>query len=523
MSKQEPDILQIKKYLNGELDAKAMHLLERRAQDDPFLMDALEGYEGTAGENQEAQLADLAARLQQRIQKKGARVIPLQWMAAAASVLIAFAAGGIWYFNKTAPATFTAAIGTPKLTQAPPVIDTASIPEKENEIAVVKQGVVKSDKHSIKKTPHIKNAVAEPIFTPQIANAIVKTADTGANETPLDEMIVMDLAGKKRKTNTPPANNSVITLLQGKAAGVAISKNSIKGIVISRDNGLPVAGALVKFSNSPVETFTDPGGHFVLPADSGKAKISVSYFGYNTREVTVRKKDSVKIALQPDANMLGEVALTGYTTQRKKDIAGSVAVINSDKFSPQSLIKGKVIGKDDGLPIPGASVKLKGTATATQTDANGRFTLKADSANAKLIVTSIGYSTIETPVKKRDSLQILAMVPAQSSLNEVVVTGYSAQKQHDEVIIVDAHPDNGWGSFRKYLHNSAKAADGVTGTVKVSFTILPNGEVTGIKVIKSLSPAADKKAMALIIKGPKWAGSTSGKSEVVTVRIKFIK
>ena len=43
MSKHRDDIMQIKKYLAGQLDARAMHQLERRALDDPFLADALEG------------------------------------------------------------------------------------------------------------------------------------------------------------------------------------------------------------------------------------------------------------------------------------------------------------------------------------------------------------------------------------------------------------------------------------------------------------------------------------------------
>ena len=43
------DILQIRKYLNGELNTRAMHELERRALDDPFLADSLEGFEQTPG------------------------------------------------------------------------------------------------------------------------------------------------------------------------------------------------------------------------------------------------------------------------------------------------------------------------------------------------------------------------------------------------------------------------------------------------------------------------------------------
>jgi hypothetical protein len=74
VSKHEADISLIRKYLSGELDARAMHLLERRAQDDPFLMDALEGYENTKSDSV-VPLSELSARLHNRVEKKKGRVI----------------------------------------------------------------------------------------------------------------------------------------------------------------------------------------------------------------------------------------------------------------------------------------------------------------------------------------------------------------------------------------------------------------------------------------------------------------
>jgi hypothetical protein len=71
VDKSRANILQIQKYLNGELDAKAMHRLEREAQDDPFLMDALEGYQGSTG-NQQTNLDLLAGQLNARVIKKSA-------------------------------------------------------------------------------------------------------------------------------------------------------------------------------------------------------------------------------------------------------------------------------------------------------------------------------------------------------------------------------------------------------------------------------------------------------------------
>jgi hypothetical protein len=80
------DIQLIQKYLNGELDAKAMHRLEREAQDDPFLMDALEGY-GHTKRDQQDNLAAIQQQLQDRTAAKTSRMIPWTVISIAASVI----------------------------------------------------------------------------------------------------------------------------------------------------------------------------------------------------------------------------------------------------------------------------------------------------------------------------------------------------------------------------------------------------------------------------------------------------
>src|ERR1700733_7034161 len=99
MGKQAADISQIRKYLNGELDARAMHRLERQAQDDPFLMDALEGYQN-AKSDQQMNLNELVTRLNDRVSEKRSRIIPLRVMGIAASVLIICGAGVWWLKQK---------------------------------------------------------------------------------------------------------------------------------------------------------------------------------------------------------------------------------------------------------------------------------------------------------------------------------------------------------------------------------------------------------------------------------------
>jgi TonB-linked SusC/RagA family outer membrane protein len=89
-------------------------------------------------------------------------------------------------------------------------------------------------------------------------------------------------------------------------------------------------------------------------------------------------------------------------------------------FSQTRTITGTVTAKEDGLPIPGAIVKVKGTSTGTQTNINGKFTL-AVPANATLVVSFLGYESQQVVANK--PVIDVSLSASNSTLNEVVVTG----------------------------------------------------------------------------------------------------
>ena len=89
-------------------------------------------------------------------------------------------------------------------------------------------------------------------------------------------------------------------------------------------------------------------------------------------------------------------------------------------------IKGKVLD-ENGLPIPGASVLIKGTAKATSSDMDGNFQLKADS-NGTLVFSFVGYGTVQEAIKGRTTINA-KLSPESQSLQEVVVVGYGTQKK----------------------------------------------------------------------------------------------
>ncbi|SDL42518.1 TonB-dependent receptor [Pedobacter antarcticus] len=98
------------------------------------------------------------------------------------------------------------------------------------------------------------------------------------------------------------------------------------------------------------------------------------------------------------------------------------------KNVPPIDVRGKIVD-EKGLPLPGASVKVKGGGQGTMTDQNGAFAFKGLADDAVLLISFLGYQTKE--VKASANLGTIALSPDNSDLNEVVVIGYGTQKKSE--------------------------------------------------------------------------------------------
>ncbi len=135
-------------------------------------------------------------------------------------------------------------------------------------------------------------------------------------------------------------------------------------------NGDAVIGATVTEEGTKNATVTDIDGKFRLKTAPG-AKLKISYIGYKTATATAGS--NMNIVLQEDNNIMEELVVTGYTTQRRADLTGSVAVMNMDEpisaSNPNMLssMQGKLAGvtiADDAAPGGGSStIRVRGMST----------------------------------------------------------------------------------------------------------------------------------------------------------------
>lgn len=159
----------------------------------------------------------------------------------------------------------------------------------------------------------------------------------------------------------------ILLLMTGYAVGKSQQNQQISGTVTSKVDGMSVIGATVIETGNPTNgTVTDLDGKFTINVKPG-AKLTISYIGYTS--VTVEAVPNVNIVLSEDSEMLDEVVVTGYTTQRKADLTGSVAVVSTDELKtisntdPMRALQGKVPGMTitaTGSPSGTGTVRIRG-------------------------------------------------------------------------------------------------------------------------------------------------------------------
>lgn len=296
----DPDL--IRRYLAGELDNKAMHALERQAMDDPFLAEALEGFENHAPD-QRRHLADLENRLALRVKGTVTRkVIALQYRwAAAAAILIVLGVGGLWIWKKDAQPGGLAKMEKDQSSESV-ITDTLSYANMTGERPVANSTSPVTVEKGYRATQMADSPVPEaapPAMAPVMSAPPVPAAPLPV--TAAADQATMAMADSTEVAEKPSVNTRV---LQGRVKDLS-------------NNGL--AGASVSVEGSKAGALTDQKGNFAIKVDSAKdVSIVVAAVGYKAKKMAVpSRENNVDIAIKENRSALEEVTVTGRS---QKDV-----------------------------------------------------------------------------------------------------------------------------------------------------------------------------------------------------------
>lgn len=218
---------------------------------------------------------------------------------------------------------------------------------------------------------------------------------------------------------------------------------TVHGTVVSKTDDEPLIGAsVVPDGNAGAGVATDIDGNFTLSVPEGTG-LTVSYVGF--RSQTVKAAPQLSIILEEDAEILDEVVVVGYSSEKKSDLTGSVSVVKMKDVSDTPT--GNVIQALQGR-VAGMNITTDGTpgGLSTGTSIRGASSFRGD-ANGPLYVID-GVMTRENPgtiLNSNDveSIQVLkdaasAAIYGAQAANGVIIITTKRAKQGECRVTFDA-------------------------------------------------------------------------------------
>ena len=156
-------------------------------------------------------------------------------------------------------------------------------------------------------------------------------------------------------------------LMLGFAVGAVAQTVTVSGNVTD-ETGLGLPGVNILVQGTSTGTITDIDGSYELRTEKG-ATLVFSFTGYTSQNVVVGNEARINVSMNPDAQVLGEVVVTGYTSQQKKDLTGAVGVVNTEQLTqiPSSNVTSQLQGRVSGVTVSGdgrpgqtAKVRIRG-------------------------------------------------------------------------------------------------------------------------------------------------------------------
>lgn len=151
----------------------------------------------------------------------------------------------------------------------------------------------------------------------------------------------------------------------------AMAQRTVTGTVLDED-GIALIGANVLVKGTTAGTVTDIDGNYSLNVPDGSTEIEISYTGYQTQTITLGASNTVDVTMS-EGELLDEVVVIGYGTQKRTDVTGAISSISTKDFNvgvitnPDQLIQGKVAGvqviNNSGAPGGAATVRIRGISS----------------------------------------------------------------------------------------------------------------------------------------------------------------
>ena len=335
-------------YIRGLRKGKEAHRLEKESMQDPFLADAMDGYNQVEG-NHEQRIEKLRMQVSAHSAKKK-NTYAITW-SIAACLIIGFGISSYFLFLKKsmtdevfiAEESVSTKLAEPAAPPTPAIPATPTVPatpQKEIALATTK---VKTDSTPISeitaRQADKKDMIAKIQTTSQPQGAPVAAV-------PMMEEVSEETAALQEVVATIDTfeSESDKKMKLAKVATILPQNNMIKGRVTD-GKGEPLIGASVTYKGTNIGTITNMNGEFSLVKKDDKKRLTAEYIGYDPVEIQVDTSRTMLIAMNENKQALNEVVVVGYGAKKNKKSTTLGSVVKVEEQAEKEITPQPVIGK----------------------------------------------------------------------------------------------------------------------------------------------------------------------------------
>ena len=335
-------------YIRGLRKGKEAHRLEKESMQDPFLADAMDGYNQVEG-NHEQRIEKLRMQVSAHSAKKKS-TYAITW-SIAACLIIGFGISSYFLFLKKsmtdevfiAEESVSTKLAEPAAPLTPAIPATPTVPatpQKEIALATTK---VKTDSTPISeitaRQADKKDMIAEIQTTSQPQGAPVAAV-------PMMEEVSEETAALQEVVATIDTfeSESDKKMKLAKVATILPQNNMIKGRV-TNEKGEPLIGASVTYKGTNIGTITNMNGEFSLVKKDDKKRLTAQFIGYDPVEIRVDTSRTMLIAMNENKQALNEVVVVGYGAKKNKKSVTAGTVVKGNEQANKDITPQPVIGK----------------------------------------------------------------------------------------------------------------------------------------------------------------------------------
>lgn len=297
-------------------------------------------------------------------------------------------------------------------------------------------GVVNAFAQEQKVVVELKNATLRQVFRSieeqttyrfSYRNVMIDNKnDITISKSQVNVSVVLDEVLKGRGLTYNIVSPKSIVISDQKEQSAPVKNKHVSGIVKSAD-GESIIGANVKVTGTTIGCITDLDGNFSLEVPDN-ASLTISYIGFKTQEVQVKGKSVLNIVLKEDTEILEEVVVVGYGTQKKVDLTGAVASVKMDDIlgnRPVGTTSQVLEGAIPGLQIsrnngkPGVSMNLNIRGVTSVNDEGGAPLVLVD--NVPMDLDMIDPNDIESVSVLKDAASA-AIYGARAAFGIILIT-----------------------------------------------------------------------------------------------------